>query len=515
MRLENYIVREINRLPKKNLTGRRKIKVHASKIDESNIVQILEETLSVHAINAAEIDYLYRFYKGEQDIRFKKKFVRESINEKVTVNRANEIVTFKSAFFLSEPIQYVSHGGDERIFRLVNQLNEYMRDAGKESNDKSIVDWMHICGVAERLALRPEEDKEEENDAPFCIYSLDPRTAYVIYHDGIGEKPLAGVILGTDENGQRQADIYTKDAHWLVIGDKAKKLATPQYGGVPLVEYLNNEARMGVFETVLSILNNINLLESNAVDSIEDFVNGFDVFQNCDIEDGAYSQLSIGGKAVKIKTVVQGMEAKVYRVSSELSQSGVQERVDDLTDAYLEICGMPNRNGGSSTSDTGTAVLYRDGWSEAASRAAETEVMFRKAEKMFDRIVLNICRNQQIEVPKLSEFEPEFPRGNLANMQSKVQTLCEMLNNPKIHPKYAFTISGLFDDAEEAYRVSSEYYEDYLEDQEKKIDKELERERERVASNGGKANTGSVSSGGSDSIGNQAAGLEESGGNKE
>ena len=100
MRLENYIVREINRLPKKNLTGRRKIKVHASKIDESNIVQILEETLSVHAINAAEIDYLYRFYKGEQDIRFKKKFVRESINEKVTVNRANEIVTFKSAFFL-------------------------------------------------------------------------------------------------------------------------------------------------------------------------------------------------------------------------------------------------------------------------------------------------------------------------------------------------------------------------------------------------------------------------------
>ena len=508
MRLENYVVREINRLPKKNLTGRRKIKVYASKIDASNIVPIIEETLSVHAINAAEIDYLYRFYKGEQDIRFKQKYVRENINEKVTVNRANEIVTFKSAFFLSEPIQYVSHGGDDRIFKLVNQLNEYMRAADKESNDKSIVDWMHICGVGERLALRP--DGGEENDAPFSIYSLDPRKAYVIYHDGIGEKPLAGVILGCDEDGNNQADVYTNDTHWLVKGNKATMLASPQYNGIPLVEYLNNEARMGAFETVLSILNNINLLESNAVDSIEDFVNGFDVFQNCDIEDGTYSKLSIGGKAVKIKTTTQGMEAKVYRVSSEISQQGVQERVDDLTDAYLEICGMPNRNGGSSTSDTGTAVLFRDGWSEAASRAAETEVMFRKAEKMFDRIILNICRNQRIEVPELSEFEPEFPRGNLANMQSKVQTLCEMLNNPKIHPKYAFTISGLFDDAEEAYRVSSEYYEKYQKDQERKIEQELEKERERVANNGDTETTGGVQAGGQDGSSSDAAGKEES-----
>ena len=477
MKLENYIVRKINRLPKDNLTGRRKIKTYASKIDESNVLEIFEESLAWHSANAAEIDYLWRYYTGQQDIRHKIKFVRENINEKVTVNRANEIVTFKSAFFLTEPIQYISHGGKDHVFDLVNQLNEYMRAAGKESCDKSIVDWMHICGVGERLALRPDED----GAAPFSIYSIDPRKAYVIYHDGIGEKPLAGVILGKDDDGNNQADVYTKDTHYLIKGDQVTVLASPQYGGIPLVEYCNNEARMGAFECVLSILNNINLLESNAVDSIEDFVNGFDVFQNCEIEDGAYSQLSIGGKAIMIRTVMQGMDAKVYRVSSEINQNGVQERINDLTDAYIEICGLPNRNGGSSTSDTGTAVLFRDGWSEAASRAADTEVMFRKSEVEFDRIVLNICRNQQIEVPDITEFEPEFPRGNLSNLQSKVQVLCEMLNNPKIHPKYAFSMSGIFDDAEEAYRVSAEYYSQYQEEQENSLNEQLNRERERIA----------------------------------
>lgn len=496
MLLENYIVRALDRLPGECLTGRRKIKTYVSSVTVENVKEIVDEALSVHSVNAAEIDYLWRYYKGQQDIRYKQKFVRENINEKVTVNRANEIVTFKSAYFLSEPIQYISHGGDDNVFELVNRFNEYMRIAGKERCDKSIVDWMHICGVADRLVLVSKEEDGDSVESPFVMYSVDPRKAFVIYHDGIGEKPLAGVILGVDNEGKHQADVYTPDAHYLLQGDTVTVLSTPQYGGIPLVEYCNNEERMGAFEAVIPILNSINLLESNALDSIEDFVNGFDVFQNCDIEDGSYSQLSIGGKAVKIKTVVQGMEAKVYRVASEINQSGVQSRIDDLTDAYLEICGMPNRNGGSSTSDTGTAVLFRDGWSEADSRRLNTAVMFRSSEKQFDRVALNICAVKQVPAPEINQFELEFSQGKNANMQSKVQVLCEMLNNPKIHPKYAFTMSGVFDDAEEAYKVSAEYYEQYQQDQEEKLSKELDNARLQAQSqyqgNGNNASNQSV-----------------------
>lgn len=480
MRLENYIVKHFDRFPRKGLTGRRKIKTYVPEITSANVISILQEALAIHAVNAAEINYLYEYYRGNQDIRFKRKFVRENINNKITVNRANEIVTFKSSYFLTEPVQYISHGKDTGVFEKVNRLNEYMRAADKEQCDKNIIDWLYICGVGVRLALRPEED----SNAPFTIASVDPRRAFVIYHDGIGEKPLAGVILCKDAEGKTYADVYTKDTHYVVTDEKAVAVASPQYGGIPLIEYPANEARMGSFEVVIPILNGINKLESSAVDSVEDFINGFDVFQNCEIEDGEYQELSIGGHAVMVRTVVSGMEAKVYRVSSELSQEGVQKRIDDMTDAYLEICGMPNRNGGLSTSDTGTAVLLRDGWASAESRASETETMFRAAEKQFDRIVLNICRNQQIDVPNITEFEPEFPRNNLSNLQSKVQVLCEMLNNPKIHPKYAFALSGMFDDAEEAYQVSNSYYEEYLKSQEDKLDDDLEKVRESAADDG-------------------------------
>ena len=467
------VVHALNTLPTGGLNGRKKITTTAKRIDESNLLKVLEAALAIHYKNAREIEYLWNYYRGRQDIRFKEKYVRENINNIVTVNRANEIVTFKTAFLLEEPIQYISHGGDDSVSKLVNTFNEYMRAADKESADKDIVDWMHICGVGVRLVLVGEDPSV----SPFDIFTIKPTKAFVIYSNGIGERPLAGVIIGKDEDEKTTYDVYTADRHYFVKDNEVTDLGNPQYGAIPLVEYANNKARMGAFESVISILNNINRLESDAVDSIQDFVNGFDVFQNCDIEDGTYSELSIGGKAVKIKTTVQGMEAKVYRVASEINQQGVQSRIDDLTDAYLEICGMPNRNGGSSTSDTGMAVLFRDGWSEAASRARDTEIMFRKSEKQFDKVVLNICKVQNVEVPELHQFDPEFPRAKLSNLQSKTQVLCELLNQPYVHPKYAYIAADLFDDREEALRAGLQWHEEQEKKQEEALDNLVENER--------------------------------------
>lgn len=481
MMLEKYMVSKIDICPSEGLMGRRKITTPVKEITRANVVEIVEESLGIHNKNAAEIDYLYRYYRGSQDIQYKVKYQRENINNKVTVNRANEIVTFKTAYLLNEPIQYISHGGEEEVSNNVNILNEYMRAEDKESKDKEIVDWMHICGVSERLILDDKEFGGDIDGSPFSIFTLDPRFAYVIYNAGIGQKPLAGVILQKDEDGKSFADVYTENSHFVLKGREVVKEYKSMYGGVPLIEYVNNDARMGSFEAVLSILNNINRLESDAVDGIQDFVNGFDVFQNCDIEDGEYATLSIGGKAVKIKTVTQGMEAKVYRVVSELTQSGVQTRIDDLTDAYLTICGMPNRNGGLSTSDTGTAVIFRDGWGEAESRAKDTEKLFKRSEREMLRIALTICdvanKGKYSLNLRLSDIKTEFLRKNLTNAQSKTQILCELLNNPMIHPKLAFEAAALFKDNEEAYRISAEYYEQFMKDKEAALQEELNNAR--------------------------------------
>ena len=485
MTLENYIVKELPYLPKNGLTGRRKILTTANEITIDNVREVLEEALAVHSANAREITYLWNYYRGCQDIRGKKKYVREKINNKVTINRANEIVTFKTSFLLNEPIFYVSNGGDKEVSNNVGTLNEFMRAEDKESKDKETVDWMHISGVAERFVLT-DKMANVEDGAPFYIYTLDPREAFVIYSAKIGQKPMAGVILQLDEQKQWFATVYTEDTVFTVTRDSVEAEGHV-LGGIPLIEYVNNMARMGAFEPVLSILNGINQLESNALDSIEDFVNGFDVFQNCDIADGDYADLSIGGKAVKIKTVTQGMEAKVYRVVSELSQSGVQQRVDDMTEDYLTICGMPNRNGGSSTSDTGQAVIFRDGWSEAESRAKDTEKLFVRSERQFLRIVLNICnakRDVNLNL-ELKDIGINFSRKSLNNLQSRFQCFMEGIGSDRVHPLCVFQAFGdIFGDKEAAYQMSMAWRDEQERKQEETLQAELDRERERIAANG-------------------------------
>ena len=453
--LEN--TNQISCWPDDGLHGRHVAYTNKKQITPENVADVVGKAMVIHMRNAAETEYLYGYYRGRQDIRLKEKVVRPEINNKVMVNRANEIVTFKTAYLLGEPLQYVSNGGDDAVSAKVNRLNEFMRSESKDTKDKEIADWMHICGVGVRMVLPDEEG--EEDGSPVCIYTLDPRDAFVIYYSGVGHKPLAGVLRQWDEDGKPYQCVYTREWYFEIAGGEIKKQEARTIPYIPIIEYPNNDARMGAFEIVLPLLNAINTVESNRVDSIQDFVNAFDVFQNCELEEGQYAELAKGGMAIQIKGT-QGMEAKVYRIASELNQTNTQTLVDDLYDTALTICGMPNRNGGSSTSDTGTAVIYRDGFAEAESRAKDTEKTFIRSEREFLRVVLYICRNTADLDLQLSDIKPEFTRKNLSNVQSKVQVLCEMLNNSKIHPKLAFQTCGVFGDSEEAYRISQEFYEE-------------------------------------------------------
>lgn len=477
--------------PEQGLHGRRKIYTDQKAITKKNVVEVVEKALAVHRKNKAEIQYLYDYYRGKQDIRCREKTVRPEINNKVMVNRANEIVTFKTAYFLGEPIQYISNGGDDSTSKQVKRLNDFMIAEDKISLDKEIVDWMHIAGVGARM-ISPDE-RPEENGSPLKVYTLDPRETFVIYHSGIGHEPLAGVIRQKDEDGNWQSCVYTKRLYFEIKSNKISKTKSRTVPYIPIIEYENNSARMGAFEVVLPLLNAINTIESNRVDDIEQFVQSILVFENCEISEEQSKRLK-DDLGLMISSD-PSKPAKVYRVDGQLSQSGAQTISDDLYDSVLTICGMPNRNGGSSTSDTGAATIMRDGWQAAESRAEDTEKVFNKAERQFLKVALYICRELSDLKLAVSDIKIEHTRNNLSNMQSRMQILCEGLNNDKIHPQIPWIVSGM-PNAEEWYRISTEFYEKSQRELERSLKEEMESE-ESVSSGGQGAGTTEQKSGNS------------------
>jgi hypothetical protein len=87
------------------MSGRRIIKTSVTEITDENVVDVLRKALATHELNRSEIDYLWKYYRGDQPIRNRVKDVRPEICNKITENRANEIVSFKVGYLCGEPVR--------------------------------------------------------------------------------------------------------------------------------------------------------------------------------------------------------------------------------------------------------------------------------------------------------------------------------------------------------------------------------------------------------------------------
>jgi SPP1 family phage portal protein len=433
----------------RQLFGRRQIYTDVEEITAANVVDVLNKALYVHALNQAEIDYLWRYYKGETPILQKQKEIRETINHKIWVNRANEIVTFKKGYGFGEPIQYIRRGQDETLSDDINRLNEYMALAGKQLSDSRIAEWLYVCGLGMRMAL-PGEDAEE----PFVIYTLDPRYSFIIRHNGLGEKPVMGVKIIEKETGAKVYSVYTRDRYFEIEGTEIVKEEAHILGDVPIFEF-PAPARLGAFEVVLPILDAINEIESNRLDDLVQSVNSFLAILGATIDEETSKKLD----ELKMLCLPDGVDAKY--LSTALHQADIQVLVDNLYDAVITITGMPNRNISSSGGDNGVAVELRNGWQNAESHMKSVEQEFKEAEKPMLKMILRILKDTPgVEMDlKLANVETKFTRRNYDNIQTKSQVLTTMLANPRIHPELAFTHSGLFLDPESAYLQSKEWWE--------------------------------------------------------
>ena len=447
--------------------GRRVITTDITKLTNANIIDELGKAFNTHSLNRGEIEYLWDYYRGKQPILQREKKVRPEICNKIVENRANEIVSFKVGYLCGEPIQYVGRNGDESVSRAIAELNEMMYSENKATQDKEVVEWQMIGGTAYRMVL--PDTRNEEDDAPFEMYTLDPRDTFVVYSSEVGNKPMFAVKYRVDSENNRICSVYSADWYWRIVGDKIVESKAHALGMIPIFEYPANNARLGAFEIVLPMLDAINTVASNRMDGVEQFIQAFVKFVNCDIDEEQFKALKDLG-AIKVKSV-DGAAADVSIVTQELNQVQTQTLVDYLYQTVLTICGMPNRNGGSSTSDTGAAVIMRDGWTLAESRAKDSEAMFKKSENEMLKLVLRIIRDSEglsedIYNLKLKNLVPHFTRRNYENIQSKAQVLVSMLQQNKIHPRLAFATSGAFTDPESAYQMSMEYYEKQVEKQE-------------------------------------------------
>lgn len=441
--------------------GRKQIFTDVPFITADNVIEEVRKAHLLHMENRRDIQKLYDYYRGKTAILGKVKEVRENINHKVNENRAYEIVTFHKGYVFGEPIQYIrredskySNKSDDEIATGINALNGYMSAAHKAARDNKLAEWMYVCGTGYRLTMPNPKWEKGGDEPPFTINILDPRNTFVVYHNGYEHRPVMAVTYVTQESGRIVFSVYTEDEYFEIANDSSGVYRKAHaLGMMPIVEYPANEPRLGVFEVVMSQLDALDELQSNRMDDVVQYVNSFLAVLGADLNEETYKKLNDW----KTLCLPEGTDAKY--LSPAMNQNDIQTFKNDINQAIFTICGVPNRNGGSSTSDTGSAVIMRDGWEAAEARAKSTEAMFDEPEGEFLKLVLRILRDTEGTDLRLGDIKPHFTRRNYENIATKAQVLDLMLKNPKIHPELAFIHCGMFPDPESAYLQSKEWWE--------------------------------------------------------
>lgn len=449
----------------KGCYGRKIAYTDVETITDENIVKVIGNSIGAFYYNKTVIEYLWNYYKGDQPVLYRTKVSNEDICNSIVENHSYEIVQFKVGQTYGEPIQFVSRKEDDATNKAVDTLNDYMENANKQEKDIKAGEWQSATGTSFKAA------QFSNGDIPFRIVAPTPMNTFVIYNRGT-EEPILSVQELKDENGKSYKQCYTDTHECKIVNSQVVDWKLHAFGGNPIVEFPNNHERLSDIEIVISMLDAINNMQSNRMDGIEQFVQSWIKFVNCDIDEEQFEKMKMS-HALVVKSINKDNKSDVDVMDRELNQTQAQVAKEDVWDNALSILAIPNKQGNTG-GDTQGAVELRNGWDFSKTRAKLKDPIVKSCEKRLAKVVLNIIRIKDHDLGiSVRDFDVQINHSPQDNMYTKAQTL-QLLLQSGIHPLIAVRTVGLWGDSEKTYLQSKPYFSNLyktiedIEEQEKK-----------------------------------------------
>lgn len=452
------------------LCGRRKIFTSEEEFNEDNIVNIVNEFLGLHLFNVMQEEYLFWYRRGVQPVLWRTREVRPELAKHIVNNNANQIVTFKNGYFMTAPASYSSRVDDEQITERVKMFNEYCLTAGKTLADNEVVDWFHTVGLG---VLYVDINREDDDRRPFEVYAIDPRCGFNVYSYRPGNKRVLGVnIVGTD--GRVMFDVWTKDKYFRLSGTLTPKTGVypaqlegtaislesvedNRIGEIPIIEYQYDINRMSSFEAAIPLCDAINEMQTMLSEGIEEQIQQLCVAVNCNFDEGVTANEIRKAGMIELRSTNEN-KASFEIIETKLSQAETQTNLDSLYEQLLDKTGLPNiSRGDGGSSDNGSAVYLKSGYSIADTTRRNTEDFWRKSDEDFKRIALKIIqlKDSSFELQP-SDFELNIEPPTMSNLLIKTQSALNM-RALGLAPQIWLERSGLSNDPLTDIELSKDY----------------------------------------------------------
>ena len=382
-------------------------------LDAAGVKRLIDRHMLV---DEGKYRQLQEYYLGNHSILHSHKEHSASPNNRIVCNVAKYITDTATGYFLGQPVVYGCPND-----QYLAQLQDIMDYNDEQDHNAELAKGCSIKGsCCEMLYL--------DEDAAIRIALLEPADCLVIYPTG-SEEPMGAIrrIVTEDKDGNRitRYEWWREDDVWYFSAPDGGSLQLSgtedhYWHGVPVVEYRNNDERMGDYESVIPMIDAYNRVQSNTANMYQ-------------YNDDAIMVLSHMGAATS-NDIVQIKEegaislangGKIDWLLKDINDAGLEHYKDRLTRDIHALCGVPRLSDEQFAGNlSGVAISYKLWGLEQVTAIKERK--FKRSLQRRAELITNILHITSNPAYDYRDISIQFRRNQPQNLPELAEVVTKL-----------------------------------------------------------------------------------------
>lgn len=324
-------------------------------------MDMLRSVLKEHQVDYERLLHLRDMYNARNPILSRER--REGLpNNRIAHAYARYITTVATGYLIGKPVTYSASMENETL----QQIQDIFRRGSESAENVQIARDQSIYGKGVEYVHMDESDSPMPHTT-----AISPLNAFVVYSDTYDMEPLFGVYYlkktkadGSDDGWQMwvMSDSVIASYETLSLDDlpKSVDMVRHYFGGVPLIEYWNDENEKGDFEWVMTQIEAYDKLQSDRVNDKEQFVDQLLVISGAVLETDEKGRKPMQQLKEDHALQLPDSQSKAEYLISSMDEAGNQILRKDLAEDIHKLVLVPDMSDANFASNaSGVAMSYK------------------------------------------------------------------------------------------------------------------------------------------------------------
>ncbi|EGP4808009.1 phage portal protein [Enterococcus faecium] len=228
---------------------------------------LVNKFIEKHQINKRRYMYLMDMYENNTDVfKLPDKEIYKPDN-RLSINYAKYITDTFVGYFNGIPI-HKQHEDDaaNELIKLFDNDNDI------EDEESELARLACIYGHSFEIMYQDEDSKTH-------VCYVDPTECFIVYDTTKEMKPVFAVHYVTDDETKIFGTVYTETETIDISGTMGsvtfREVEPNVFDGIPVIEFILNDSRTGIFESVVSLINAMNKATSEKTNDVDYFADAY------------------------------------------------------------------------------------------------------------------------------------------------------------------------------------------------------------------------------------------------